>query len=157
MDGFDQEGLARERGATAVVDCGVSPGLSNFFVGLAARELDPIEDVRIFVGGLPAERRWPYEYTVVFSATDVVEEYTRPELLDRTGRASGTTSMARTTAFPGAVAARLLARGEYRDPGVRPLEMVAADRNAAARFEEILSARGLRWQSRIEQIDAIES
>jgi len=43
------------------------------------------------------------------------------------------------------------------DPGVRPLEMVAADRNAAARFEEILSARGLRWQSRIEEIDAIES
>ena len=28
--------LARERGVTAVVDCGVSPGISNFAVGRAA-------------------------------------------------------------------------------------------------------------------------
>jgi hypothetical protein len=35
--------------------------------------------------------------------------------------------------------------------------MVAGDRNAAARFAEILSALGLRWQSRTGEIDAIES
>jgi saccharopine dehydrogenase-like NADP-dependent oxidoreductase len=32
----------------------------------------------ILVGGLPVKRRWPYEYGIVFSAVDVLEEYTRP-------------------------------------------------------------------------------
>jgi saccharopine dehydrogenase-like NADP-dependent oxidoreductase len=283
-DPLQLEALARERGSTAIVDCGVSPGLSNFFVGVAARELDPVESVRIYVGGLPVERRWPYEYSVVFSATDVVEEYTRParlfedgrlvtrpalsdierievpgvgtleafltdglrtllrtvparsmrektlrypghagkmevlresgffdetpielpggvrvaprsvterllnrawhrheaaeeftylkvvvtgrrgdvpvaktfELLDRTDAASGTTSMARTTAFPCAAAARLLARGEYRDPGVRPLELLAADAEAAGRFTAYLFPKGISWSDETHEIDPDE-
>jgi saccharopine dehydrogenase-like NADP-dependent oxidoreductase len=283
-DPLQLEALARERGSTAIVDCGVSPGLSNFVVGIAARELDPVESVRIYVGGLPVERRWPYEYSVVFSATDVVEEYTRParvfeegrlvtrpalsgverievpgvgtleafltdglrtllrtvparsmrektlrypghaatmeilretgffdetplelqsgvrvapravterlltrawrrdesaeeftylkvvvtgrragvpvvrtfELLDRTDAASGTTSMARTTAFPCAAAARLLARGEYRDPGVRPLELLAADAEAARRFAAYLSPKGISWSDETHEIDPDE-
>jgi saccharopine dehydrogenase-like NADP-dependent oxidoreductase len=281
-DPLQLETLARERGATAVVDCGVSPGLSNFFVGRCARDFNEVEDVRIYVGGLPFARRWPFEYAAVFSPADVVEEYTRParifeegrlvtrpplseverievpgvgtveafltdglrtllrtvpartmkektlrypghaekmellresgffdetpvelrggasvvprqvseqllarawrlaedaeeftylkvvvtgrkfgktlqttfELLDKTHRATGTTSMARTTAFPCAVIARMLARGEYGDPGVRPLEMVAANRDAAARFELGLTARGIRWTKESHEVEA---
>lgn len=280
-DPLQLEALARERGSTAIVDCGVSPGLSNFAVGIAARDLDPVESVRIYVGGLPVERRWPFEYSVVFSATDVVEEYTRParvfeegrlvtrpalsgveridvpgvgtleafltdglrtllrtiparsmrektlrypghaaqmevlrdagffdetpielpggarvvpravterlltrawrrheggeeftylkvvvtgrrddvpvartfELLDRTDAASGTTSMARTTAFPCVAAARMLARGEYRDPGVRPLELLAADAEAAGRLTAYLSQKGISWRDETHEID----
>ncbi|MEO8349483.1 MAG: saccharopine dehydrogenase C-terminal domain-containing protein [Acidobacteriota bacterium] len=283
-DPLQLEALARERGSTAIVDCGVSPGLSNFAVGTAMRELDLVEDVRIYVGGLPVERRWPYEYSVVFSATDVVEEYTRParvfeegrpvtrpalseieridvpgvgtleafltdglrtllrtvparsmrektlrypghagmmevlretgffddaplelrggvrvsprqvterllarawrreegaeeftylkvvvtgrrsgasvrttfELLDRTDASTGTTSMARTTAFPCAAAARMLARGEYRDPGVRPLELLAADREAARRFAAYLSPKGITWSEETHEIGSDE-
>ena len=283
-DPLQLEAHAGERGSTAIVDCGVSPGLSNFFVGIAARDLDPVESVRIYVGGLPVERRWPYEYSVVFSATDVVEEYTRParvfeegrlvtrpalsgverievpgvgtleafltdglrtllrtvparsmrektlrypghagkmevfretgffdetplelpggvrvspramterlltrawrrdesaeeftylkvvvtgpsggvpvvrtfELLDRTDAADRTTSMARTTAFPCAAAARLLARGEYRDPGVRPLELLAADAEAARRFAAYLSPKGISWSDETHEIDPDE-
>lgn len=279
-DPLQLEALARERGSTAIVDCGVSPGLSNFAVGTAMRDLDLVDDVRIYVGGLPVERRWPYEYSVVFSATDVVEEYTRParvfeegrlvtrpalseieridvpgvgtleafltdglrtllrtvparsmrektlrypghagmmevlretgffdeaplelrdgvrvsprqvterllarawrrdegaeeftylkvvvtgrrsgasvrttfELSDRTDVSTGTTSMARTTAFPCAAAARMLARDEYRDPGVRPLELLAADREAARRFAAYLSARGITWSEETHEI-----
>ena len=80
------ETLARERGATAVVDCGVSPGLSNFFVGRSARDFNEVEDVRIYVGGLPFARRWPFEYAAVFSPADVVEEYTRPARIFEEGR-----------------------------------------------------------------------
>lgn len=283
-DPLQLEALARERGSTAVVDCGVSPGLSNFAVGTAMRDLDPVESVHIYVGGLPVERRWPYEYSVVFSATDVVEEYTRParmfeegrlvtrpalseieqvdvpgvgtleafltdglrtllrtvparsmrektlrypghagrmevlretgffdeaplelsggirvspravterlltrawrrdegaeeftylkvvvtgrrgnaavektfELLDRTDHTSRTTSMARTTAFPCAAAARMLARGEYRDPGVRPLELLAADPEAARRFAAYLSPKGITWSEKTREIDPDE-
>jgi len=258
---------AREMGVTAVVDCGVSPGLSNFAVGRAAAALAAIDDVTILVGGLPVDRTRPFGYAILFSATDVIEEYTRPariveegrvvtrpalseveavevagvgaleafltdglrtllatirarsmkektlrypghadamrglresgffesrpieaggavsprsvtekllsvawklregeeeftylrvsvagrdasglaktsvfELLDRGG---GATSMARTTGFPCSVAAAMLARGQYRDPGVRPLELMAADPGASSRFLEGLRARGL--------------
>ena len=279
-DPLQLEALARERGSTAVVDCGVSPGLSNFFVGRSARDFNELDEVRIYVGGLPFVRTWPFEYAAVFSPADVIEEYTRParvfedgrlvvrpalseverlevpevgtveafltdglrtllrtvpartmkektlrypghaakmevlresgffdetpleirggapvaprrvterllaqawhladdaeeftylkvavtgrkfgktvrtsfELLDKTHRATGTTSMARTTAFPCAVIARMLARGEYRDPGVRPLEMLAANRDAAARFELGLTARGIRWTKESREV-----
>ena len=83
---LELDALAREKGVTAVVDCGVSPGLSNLAVGRAAAKLARIDDAVIFVGGLPVERRWPYEYRIVFSATDVIEEYTRPARLIEAGR-----------------------------------------------------------------------
>ncbi len=85
-DPFLLDGLARERGVPAVVDCGVSPGLSNLAAGRAAADFDETESLRIFVGGLPVRRVWPYEYRIVFSATDVVEEYVRPARTIRNGR-----------------------------------------------------------------------
>jgi saccharopine dehydrogenase-like NADP-dependent oxidoreductase len=51
--------------------------------------------------------------------------------------------MARTTGFPCSVAAAMLARGQYRDPGIRPLELLAADPGASLLFLEGLRARGL--------------
>jgi saccharopine dehydrogenase-like NADP-dependent oxidoreductase len=72
---------AVEAGVTAVVDCGVAPGLSNMLCGWAARTLQPCERLAIYVGGLPAVRRWPYEYKAGFAPHDVIEEYTRPARL----------------------------------------------------------------------------
>jgi lysine 6-dehydrogenase len=69
---------ARDRGVPAIVDCGVAPGLSNLLVGRSAAEFDEVVEAEILVGGLPARRVWPYEYRIVFSPTDVIEEYTRP-------------------------------------------------------------------------------
>jgi saccharopine dehydrogenase-like NADP-dependent oxidoreductase len=77
-DFLELDGLARERGVTAVVDCGVAPGLSNLLCGRAHHEFDSVERLLILVGGLPKNRVWPFEYRVVFSAVDVIEEYTRP-------------------------------------------------------------------------------
>ncbi len=77
-DPFELEELARKRGVTAIMDCGVAPGMSNVLVGYASNQLDETESVRIYVGGLPVVRRWPYEYKAVFSPIDVIEEYTRP-------------------------------------------------------------------------------
>jgi lysine 6-dehydrogenase len=75
---WDLDPLARERGVCAVVDCGVAPGVSNLLCGLAAANLSPCERLEIYVGGLPVERRWPYEYKAGFAPSDVLEEYTRP-------------------------------------------------------------------------------
>ncbi len=85
-DAFALDALAREKGVTAVVDCGVAPGLCNLLAGRAAAELDSLTRYRCYVGGLPRERRWPYEYGAVFSPGDVIEEYTRPARLREGGR-----------------------------------------------------------------------
>jgi len=77
-DFLELDDLARERGVTAVVDCGVAPGLSNLLCGRAEHEFDSVERMLVLVGGLPKHRVWPFEYRVVFSAVDVIEEYTRP-------------------------------------------------------------------------------
>jgi lysine 6-dehydrogenase len=77
-DALELDALAKQHGVTAVVDCGVAPGLSNFLCGRAAALLDHAERMLILVGGLPKRRVWPYEYRIVFSAVDVIEEYTRP-------------------------------------------------------------------------------
>ena len=77
-DAFALDDLAKEKGVTAVVDCGVAPGLCNVLAGHVDSTLDRVERYVCYVGGLPRERQWPYEYKVVFSAVDVLEEYTRP-------------------------------------------------------------------------------
>ncbi|HEY3354303.1 MAG TPA: saccharopine dehydrogenase C-terminal domain-containing protein, partial [Polyangia bacterium] len=71
------DGRAREKGVTVVVDCGVAPGMSNMLLGHAEAELGALTRGLILVGGLPVQRRWPWEYGAVFSPIDVIEEYTR--------------------------------------------------------------------------------
>jgi len=274
------DGLARERGVTAVVDCGVAPGLSNLFCGRAQTRLDRLEAVRILVGGLPVARRWPWEYGAVFSPIDVLEEYTRParfvehgdlvvrealsepslvdlpgvgtveafntdglrslldtihapfvkeqtlrwpghiekmrvlrhlgllssdpvdvggvsvrpidltarllfpqwrlepgeeeltvlrveadgvrrgrrvrlawDLLDRTDRASGETSMARTTGFPATIVARLIAAGTLRRPGVHPPEAFGGDETLYEHMRGELRRRGVSFTEREEPLE----
>jgi lysine 6-dehydrogenase len=76
-DALELDDLAKKHGVTAVVDCGVAPGLSNLLCGRGAHLLDHAETMLILVGGLPKRRVWPFEYRIVFSAVDVIEEYTR--------------------------------------------------------------------------------
>jgi lysine 6-dehydrogenase len=85
-DPFLLDAYAKKKGIPAIVDCGVSPGLSNVVAGRSIFLFDRTDSVRILVGGLPFQRTWPYEYRIVFSATDVIEEYTRPARVLRGGR-----------------------------------------------------------------------
>lgn len=77
-DAMQLDSLAKKHGATAVVDCGVSPGLSNMMVGHAVSLMERADRVDIYVGGLPKVRHWPYQYKAPFAPSDVIEEYTRP-------------------------------------------------------------------------------
>ncbi|QOJ01492.1 MAG: saccharopine dehydrogenase NADP-binding domain-containing protein [Phycisphaeraceae bacterium] len=85
-DALALDGLAREKGVTAVVDCGVAPGMSNMLAGWGVSRLDRAGKVEIYVGGLPRERVWPFEYKAGFSPWDVIEEYTRPSRVVEGGR-----------------------------------------------------------------------
>jgi saccharopine dehydrogenase-like NADP-dependent oxidoreductase len=77
-DPFKLDALAKSRGVTAVVDCGVAPGLSNAIAGHVCQQMDSVDSFLCLVGGLPAVRSWPYEYKAVFSPLDVMAEFTRP-------------------------------------------------------------------------------
>jgi saccharopine dehydrogenase-like NADP-dependent oxidoreductase len=85
-DPFLLDGLAHDKGVTAVVDCGVAPGLSNIILGRISKSLDRVDAFTCYVGGLPEVRHWPYEYRSVFSPIDVLEEYTRPARYVECGR-----------------------------------------------------------------------
>jgi saccharopine dehydrogenase-like NADP-dependent oxidoreductase len=75
---FTLDELAKKNNVTAIMDCGVAPGMSNVLIGYIDHLLDKTETALIYVGGLPEVRKWPYEYKAVFSPIDVIEEYTRP-------------------------------------------------------------------------------
>jgi len=75
---FVLDELAKSQGVTAVVDCGVAPGLCNIIAGHVFDLLDQTDRYVCYVGGLPLQREWPFEYKAVFSPIDVLEEYIRP-------------------------------------------------------------------------------
>jgi saccharopine dehydrogenase-like NADP-dependent oxidoreductase len=85
-DAFELDEVARAAGVPALVDCGVAPGLSNLVLGHLEATLERVDAFRCLVGGLPVERRWPWEYKAPFSPADVIEEYTRPARLRVGGR-----------------------------------------------------------------------
>lgn len=85
-DPFLLDELARERGVTAVVDCGVAPGLCNVTLGYLETQLERIDGYTCYVGGLPRQPEWPFQYRACFSPADVLEEYTRPARLVEGGQ-----------------------------------------------------------------------
>ncbi len=84
-DPRDLDALAKEKGVSAVYDCGFAPGLSNIIVGNFANRFRDVFDVRIYVGGLPIQRTLPFQYKAGFAPSDVIEEYTRPSRVVRDG------------------------------------------------------------------------
>jgi len=84
-DPFSLDELAKERGVTAIIDCGVAPGTGNLILGHLLGRLDRVERYRCYVGGLPNLRVWPWEYKAPFCPDDVIEEYTRATRLKERG------------------------------------------------------------------------
>ena len=85
-DALGLDALAKKKGVTAVVDCGVAPGMSNMLTGYGDSLLDTTESAVIYVGGLPELRIQPWEYKAVFSPVDVIEEYIRPAVYVEDGK-----------------------------------------------------------------------
>ena len=79
-DVFQLDLLAKKLDVTAITDCGVAPGVSNLILGRYNEEMK-IKDFSCYVGGLPIERKKPFEYKAPFSPIDVIQEYIRPARL----------------------------------------------------------------------------
>ena len=69
--------LAKQNKVTAIVDCGVAPGMGNIILGYHNEQMK-VTDFECLVGGLPKTKKWPFNYKAPFSPIDVIEEYTRP-------------------------------------------------------------------------------
>lgn len=76
--------MAKEKGVTAIMDMGVAPGMPNLIAGYHYARMK-MNNFEYYVGGLPFERTFPFEYKAPFSPVDVIEEYTRPARLKENG------------------------------------------------------------------------
>lgn len=83
-DALALDALAKQNNVTAIVDCGVAPGMSNYVIGYHNQKMK-ISSFECMVGGLPVNRVKPFEYKAPFSPIDVIEEYTRPARLMENG------------------------------------------------------------------------
>lgn len=84
-DVLQLDALAKEKNCTVITDCGVAPGMSNFIIGRynAMMKVDAFE---CYVGGLPKERKPPFQYKAPFSPVDVIQEYIRPARFVENGK-----------------------------------------------------------------------
>jgi lysine 6-dehydrogenase len=86
---FQQKALAeraKEKGVTIVPDCGVAPGMVNILAEHGIRQLDTVQSVRIYVGGLPQSPEPPLNYQVVYSLEGVFDYYTTLSWVLRDGK-----------------------------------------------------------------------
>ncbi|MHA1505528.1 MAG: saccharopine dehydrogenase family protein [Candidatus Heimdallarchaeota archaeon] len=75
MNPLSLDKLAKEKGVTVVVDCGVAPGSSNIILGYIDSILDKTESFLCYVGGLPVARDYLFDYKSPYPPVEVLEEY----------------------------------------------------------------------------------
>jgi saccharopine dehydrogenase-like NADP-dependent oxidoreductase len=75
------------------------------------------------------------------------------ELLDRFDRATGTTSMARTTGYTCTAVVRLLSQGLYRRPGISPPEFLGREPGCYEFVMRDLARRGVVFRESTQRLD----
>jgi lysine 6-dehydrogenase len=86
---FQQKKLddsARTRNLSVIPDCGLAPGMVNILAEYGISQLDAVESVKIFVGGLPQQPEPPLNYHIVYSLEGVLDYYTTLSWVLRNGR-----------------------------------------------------------------------
>ncbi len=105
---FQQKELAERavaKGVTVVPDCGVAPGMVNILAQYGISQLDTVDSVRIFVGGLPQNPEPPLNYQIVYSLEGVLDYYTTLSWVVRDGKRVRVTALSEleTVSFPAPV------------------------------------------------------
>jgi lysine 6-dehydrogenase len=77
---------AAAKGITVVPDCGLAPGMVNILAEYGIRQLDAVDAVKIFVGGLPQNPEPPLNYQIVYSIEGVLDYYTTLSWVIRDGQ-----------------------------------------------------------------------
>jgi len=84
-DPFGLDDLAKEKGVTAIVDCGISPGMSNIILGDHMRKMK-VTRYECYVGGLPKARNAPFGYKSPFPVLEVLEVYAESSTMVEDGK-----------------------------------------------------------------------
>jgi len=77
---------AKEKGVTIVPDCGLAPGMVNILAQHGIDQMDSVDEVKIFVGGLPQNPEPPLNYQIVYSLEGVLDYYTTLSWVIRDGK-----------------------------------------------------------------------
>lgn len=80
------ETYAREKRVTVVPDCGLAPGMVNILAEYGIEQLDKVDSVQIFVGGLPQHPEPPLNYMLVYSLEGALDYYTTLSWVLRNGK-----------------------------------------------------------------------
>lgn len=86
---FEQKALherAVAAGVSIIPDCGVAPGMVNILAQHGIEQLDTVDAVRIYVGGLPQHPEPPLNYQIVYSLEGVLDYYTTLSWVIREGK-----------------------------------------------------------------------
>ncbi len=99
-------------------------------------------DITTFrVDALGTKKLRPRQYTI--------------EMVDRFDEKTGFTSMARVTAFTGAIIARMVARGDIKTTGVRTPETVVTGKRLRRLVKE-LAAEGVRFTATVQKAQSLD-
>lgn len=77
---------AAATGVSVIPDCGLAPGMVNILAEHGIRQLDSVDAVRIYVGGLPQNPEPPLNYQIVYSLEGVLDYYTTLSWVLRGGK-----------------------------------------------------------------------
>ena len=77
---------AKEKRVTVVPDCGLAPGMVNILAEHGIEQLDRVDSVKIFVGGLPQHPEPPLNYMLVYSLEGALDYYTTLSWVLRNGK-----------------------------------------------------------------------
>ncbi|MFL5580685.1 MAG: saccharopine dehydrogenase family protein [Gemmatimonadaceae bacterium] len=84
---------ARERGISVVPDTGLAPGMVNILAQHGIDQLDAVDSVKIYVGGLPQKPEGPLKYQIVYSLEGVLDYYTTKSWVVRKGKRQQVTAL----------------------------------------------------------------
>jgi len=77
---------AKDKNITIIPDCGLAPGMVNILAQHGIDHLDTVDEVRIYVGGLPQNPEPPLNYQIVYSLEGVLDYYTTLSSIVRDGK-----------------------------------------------------------------------
>lgn len=77
---------AKRAGVTVVPDCGLAPGMVSILAADGFSRLERTDAIHIRVGGLPRRPKPPLNYSLVFSANGLINEYVEQCLVLKEGR-----------------------------------------------------------------------
>jgi lysine 6-dehydrogenase len=84
---------AKKKKITVIPDCGLAPGMVNILAEYGIQQLDTVDSVRIFVGGLPQHPEPPLNYQIVYSLEGVLDYYTTLSWVLRGGKRTQVTAL----------------------------------------------------------------